>query len=55
LGLVDETEIPASCKSAFDVACFRMEERLSYSNTEKVYYTAAKVLLMLHECEEFTY
>ncbi|KAG4942368.1 hypothetical protein JHK85_047014 [Glycine max] len=26
LGLLDQTEIPASCKSAFDVACFRMEE-----------------------------
>ncbi|WJX96359.1 hypothetical protein P8452_77576 [Trifolium repens] len=45
LGLVDETEIPASCKSAFDVACFRMEERLSYSNTEK------DMVLLHHEVE----
>ncbi|WJX90865.1 hypothetical protein P8452_72719 [Trifolium repens] len=45
LGLVDQTEIPASCKSAFDVACFRMEERLSYSNTEK------DMVLLHHEVE----
>ncbi|KAI4335142.1 hypothetical protein L6164_013815 [Bauhinia variegata] len=35
LGLHEQTEIPDSCKSAFDVVCFRMEERLVYSNTEQ--------------------
>nr|XP_012573376.1 alpha-aminoadipic semialdehyde synthase isoform X2 [Cicer arietinum] len=45
LGLLDQTEIPASCRSAFDVACFRMEERLSYSSTEK------DMVLLHHEVE----
>ncbi|KHN17770.1 Alpha-aminoadipic semialdehyde synthase [Glycine soja] len=45
LGLLDQTEIPASCKSAFDVACFRMEERLSYTSTEK------DMVLLHHEVE----
>lgn len=45
LGLLDQTEIPASCQSAFDVACFRMEERLSYSSTEK------DMVLLHHEVE----
>ncbi|XP_061361487.1 alpha-aminoadipic semialdehyde synthase isoform X1 [Gastrolobium bilobum] len=35
LGLLEQTEVPASCQSAFDVICFRMEEKLSYSSTEK--------------------
>ncbi|XP_028196746.1 alpha-aminoadipic semialdehyde synthase-like [Glycine soja] len=45
LGLLGETEIPASCKSAFDVVCFRMEERLSYTSTEK------DMVLLHHELE----
>ncbi|CAL5199116.1 unnamed protein product [Lathyrus oleraceus] len=45
LGLFDQTEIPTSCQSAFDVACFRMEERLSYSSTEK------DMVLLHHEVE----
>ncbi|KAJ1418760.1 Saccharopine dehydrogenase, NADP binding domain [Sesbania bispinosa] len=45
LGLLEETAIPASCQSAFDVVCFRMEERLSYSTTEK------DMVLLHHEVE----
>ncbi|KAK7265501.1 hypothetical protein RJT34_33121 [Clitoria ternatea] len=45
LGLLEQTEIPVSCKSAFDVVCFRMEERLSYSNEEK------DMVLLHHEVE----
>lgn len=37
LGLNEQSEIPESCQSAFDVSCLRMEERLAYSNTEQVY------------------
>lgn len=36
LGLDDDSEIPDTCKSAFDVICSRMEERLNYSPTEQV-------------------
>ncbi|XP_037495733.1 alpha-aminoadipic semialdehyde synthase isoform X2 [Jatropha curcas] len=35
LGFDEQTEIPASCRSAFDVTCYRMEERLVYSSTEQ--------------------
>ncbi|KAL6976806.1 1-piperideine-2-carboxylate,1-pyrroline-2-carboxylate reductase [Sarracenia purpurea var. burkii] len=35
LGFHEETEIPVSCQSAFDVLCYRMEERLAYSSTEQ--------------------
>ncbi|CAJ1940611.1 unnamed protein product [Sphenostylis stenocarpa] len=45
LGLLEQTEIPASCKSSFDVVRFRMEERLSYSSTEK------DMVLLHHEVE----
>ncbi|ESW26524.1 hypothetical protein PHAVU_003G126300 [Phaseolus vulgaris] len=45
LGLLEQTEIPAFCKSAFDVARFRMEERLSYTSTEK------DMVLLHHEVE----
>ncbi|WJX19367.1 hypothetical protein P8452_09073 [Trifolium repens] len=44
LRLVDQTEIPASCKSAFDVVCSCMEERLSQSNTEK--FTSSHMLTL---------
>ncbi|XP_065848930.1 alpha-aminoadipic semialdehyde synthase isoform X2 [Euphorbia lathyris] len=45
LGLHDCTEIPATCKSAFDITCFRMEERLTYSSTEQ------DMVLLHHELE----
>ncbi|RYR77334.1 hypothetical protein Ahy_A01g001768 isoform A [Arachis hypogaea] len=45
LGLLEQEEIPTSCQSAFDVACFRMEERLSYAGTEK------DMVLLYHEVE----
>ncbi|KOM33324.1 hypothetical protein LR48_Vigan01g288000 [Vigna angularis] len=45
LGLLEQTEIPAFCKSAFDVARFRMEERLSYTSSEK------DMVLLHHEVE----
>ncbi|MED6110949.1 hypothetical protein PIB30_047757 [Stylosanthes scabra] len=45
LGLVEQAGIPAFCQSAFDVACFRMEERLSYTSTEK------DMVLLYHEVE----
>jgi alpha-aminoadipic semialdehyde synthase len=45
LGLDEETEIPSSCKSAFDVTCLRMEERLAYSGTEQ------DMVLLYHEIE----
>ncbi|XP_059634664.1 alpha-aminoadipic semialdehyde synthase isoform X2 [Cornus florida] len=45
LGFHELTEIPLSCKSAFDVACLRMEERLAYSSTEQ------DMVLMYHEVE----
>ncbi|XP_027333102.1 alpha-aminoadipic semialdehyde synthase isoform X2 [Abrus precatorius] len=45
LGLLEQTEIPATCKSAFDVVCLRMEERLSYSSTEK------DMVILHHEVE----
>ncbi|XP_028782509.1 alpha-aminoadipic semialdehyde synthase-like isoform X2 [Neltuma alba] len=45
LGLHEETEIPVSCQSAFDVICLRMEERLAYSSTEQ------DMVLLHHEVE----
>ncbi|KAM7276982.1 hypothetical protein ACFE04_006039 [Oxalis oulophora] len=45
LGLHKETKIPSSCKSAFDVTCLRMEERLAYSGTEQ------DMVLLYHEIE----
>ncbi|XP_048227495.1 alpha-aminoadipic semialdehyde synthase isoform X2 [Ricinus communis] len=45
LGLHEQTEIPASCKSPFDVTCFRMEERLTYSSAEQ------DMVLLHHEVE----
>ncbi|GAV73991.1 AlaDh_PNT_C domain-containing protein/Saccharop_dh domain-containing protein/Saccharop_dh_N domain-containing protein/AlaDh_PNT_N domain-containing protein [Cephalotus follicularis] len=45
LGLHEQTEIPASCKSAFDVTCLRMEEKLAYASTEQ------DMVLLHHEVE----
>ncbi|KAK8503220.1 hypothetical protein V6N13_025979 [Hibiscus sabdariffa] len=45
LGLNEQTEIPVSCQSAFSVTCRRMEERLTYSNTEQ------DMVLLHHEVE----
>ncbi|XP_019455443.1 PREDICTED: alpha-aminoadipic semialdehyde synthase [Lupinus angustifolius] len=45
LGLTEHTKIPASSQSAFDVVCSRMEERLSYSSTER------DMVLLHHELE----
>lgn len=45
LGLDDDSEIPDMCKSAFDVICSRMEERLNYSPTEQ------DMVLLHHEVE----
>ncbi|XP_044463727.1 alpha-aminoadipic semialdehyde synthase [Mangifera indica] len=45
LGLNEQSEIPESCQSAFDVSCLRMEERLAYSNTEQ------DMVLLHHEVE----
>ncbi|RVW28650.1 Alpha-aminoadipic semialdehyde synthase [Vitis vinifera] len=45
LGFHEQTEIPVSCRSAFDVACLRMEERLAYSSEEQ------DMVLLHHEVE----
>ncbi|TQD76201.1 hypothetical protein C1H46_038228 [Malus baccata] len=45
LGLHEQKEIPTSCKSAFEVTCLRMEERLAYSSTEQ------DMVLLHHEVE----
>lgn len=45
LGFHEEIEIPLSCKSAFDVTCLRMEERLAYGTTEQ------DMVLLHHEVE----
>ncbi|KAH7861987.1 hypothetical protein Vadar_033390 [Vaccinium darrowii] len=45
LGLHEEIEVPVSCKSALDVICLRMEERLAYSKTEQ------DMVLLHHEVE----
>lgn len=36
LGFYEQTEVPSSCQSAFDVTCLRMEERLAYNTREQV-------------------
>ncbi|KAL6010490.1 hypothetical protein ACLOJK_000923 [Asimina triloba] len=36
LGLHEKNEIPATCLSAFDVVCQRMEERLAYASSEQL-------------------
>ncbi|KAH9306499.1 hypothetical protein KI387_010903, partial [Taxus chinensis] len=45
LGLDDDSKISSTCKSAFDVICSRMEERLNYSPTEQ------DMVLLHHEVE----
>ncbi|XP_076945258.1 alpha-aminoadipic semialdehyde synthase-like [Bidens hawaiensis] len=35
LGFYEQTEIPSSCQTAFDVTCLRMEERLAYTSMEQ--------------------
>ncbi|XP_051150266.1 alpha-aminoadipic semialdehyde synthase isoform X2 [Andrographis paniculata] len=45
LGFHEKEEVPVSCKSAFDIACMRMEERLSYSGQEQ------DMVLLHHEVE----
>ncbi|XP_050218217.1 alpha-aminoadipic semialdehyde synthase [Mercurialis annua] len=45
LGLHEQTDIPALCQSPFEVACFRMEERLTYSSEEQ------DMVLLHHEIE----
>ncbi|KAM5547089.1 alpha-aminoadipic semialdehyde synthase [Rosa sericea] len=45
LGLHEQKEIPASCKSAFDVSCLLMEDRLAYTSTEQ------DMVLLHHEVE----
>ncbi|GMY36530.1 alpha-aminoadipic semialdehyde synthase isoform X1 [Fagus crenata] len=45
LGFHEPREIPASCQSAFDVTCLRMEESLAYSGTEQ------DMVLLHHEVE----
>ncbi|KAL0558596.1 hypothetical protein IC582_003173 [Cucumis melo] len=48
LGLHEPTEIPSSCQSAFDVTCYRMEERLTYSKNEQ------DMVLLHHEIQVAT-
>ncbi|GJZ44296.1 alpha-aminoadipic semialdehyde synthase [Tanacetum coccineum] len=36
LGFYEQTEVPSSCKSAFDVTCLCMEERLAYTSMEQI-------------------
>ncbi|KAL3535457.1 hypothetical protein ACH5RR_003918 [Cinchona calisaya] len=45
LGFHEPTEIPASCQSAFDITCLRMEKALAYSSTEE------DMVLLHHEVE----
>ncbi|XP_038879308.1 alpha-aminoadipic semialdehyde synthase isoform X1 [Benincasa hispida] len=45
LGLHEPTEIPSSCQSAFDVTCYRMEERLTYLKNEQ------DMVLLHHEIQ----
>lgn len=45
LGLHEHKLIPSTCKTAFDVTCLCMEERLSYSSTEQ------DMVLLYHEIE----
>lgn len=53
LGFHEPTEIPSSCQSAFDVTCYRMEERLAYSKNEQVHFSLFPVNLHLLLCEFF--
>lgn len=48
LGLDDDSEIPEACKSAFDIICSRMEERLNYLPNEQD-------MVLLHHEVEVTY
>ncbi|KAL8226221.1 hypothetical protein R6Q57_018778, partial [Mikania cordata] len=45
LGFYEQTEIPSSCQTAFDVTCLRMEERLAYTSTEQ------DMVLLHHQVE----
>lgn len=45
LGLHEQMQVAASCQSAFDVTCLRMEERMAYSSTEQ------DMVLLHHEVE----
>ncbi|KAL7207184.1 hypothetical protein ACSBR1_029202 [Camellia fascicularis] len=45
LGFHEETKLPVSCQSAFDVTCLRMEERLAYCSNEQ------DMVLLHHEVE----
>ncbi|GJR03201.1 putative ribonuclease H-like domain-containing protein [Tanacetum coccineum] len=36
LGFYEQTEVPSSCQSAFEVTCLCMEERLAYTSMEHV-------------------
>ncbi|KAG9443907.1 hypothetical protein H6P81_015247 [Aristolochia fimbriata] len=45
LGLLEDAEIPVPCESAFDVTCFCMEQRLSYTSDEQ------DMVLLHHEVE----
>ncbi|XP_010687601.2 alpha-aminoadipic semialdehyde synthase isoform X1 [Beta vulgaris subsp. vulgaris] len=45
LGLIEQKLIPSTCKTAFDVTCLRMEEKLAYSGTEQ------DMALLYHEIE----
>ncbi|KAJ7980507.1 Lysine-ketoglutarate reductase/saccharopine dehydrogenase [Quillaja saponaria] len=45
LGFHEQTEIPVTCQSAFNVTCLCMEERLAYSSTEQ------DMVLLHHEVE----
>lgn len=48
LGLDDESKIPEACKSAFDIICSRMEERLKYFPNEQD-------MVLLHHEVQVTY
>ncbi|KMT03434.1 hypothetical protein BVRB_8g191190 [Beta vulgaris subsp. vulgaris] len=45
LGLNEQKSIPSTCKTAFDVTCLRMEEKLAYSGAEQ------DMALLYHEIE----
>lgn len=45
LGFHERTSIPPKCKTAFDVTCLLMEEKLAYSSTEQ------DMVLLYHEIE----
>jgi len=48
LGLDDDSKIPEACKSAFDIICSRMEERLNYFPNEQD-------MVLLHHEVQVTY